>query len=359
MLCTGSHHRQQSIEVVAFYHKCGSAAGRGRAVTIETYLETIRFGAYGPGAPDMFDVWAGHSPNHILRRAADRFCVEASFWQLDRIVLTEQRIDPFLASRTAEHALAVPTNQVTFVVLFDGTLTYRDGEGEQLCETGDVVLLDFQRTYEFVTGPQHSTTISMDRGILEDDAGQLVIHGRMPRTPETRMFADFVRTLVTQLPNMATASAIPAATILRRMILLALRRGHPPVEAPRTQTERARALAYIEAQAPGTLDVAAMSDALNLTRATLYRLFKTDGGVLAYDRRRRLRLLHRSLCEERADVPLGSLGARFGFLDLSNLSRQFKAQFGLSMSEVRRHLLPRLRAEGSIERYREAIARFE
>lgn len=332
----------------------------GCQVVIDKPLETIRFGAHGPGARDNFGEWAGHSANHSLRRAGKgRFCAAGSFWQLDRIVLTEQQIDPFAAERTAERRLAVPTNQVSFVVLFDGSLHYRGSDGEQHCEAGDAVLLDFRRTYAFSISRQHSTILSMDRGILEDDIGPLDIHGRMPRTAETRMLVDFVATLVRQLPEMATSSAIPAETILHRLLILALRRGHPPRHSFESRTDRARALAYIDQQSPGMLDVAVMSETLNLTRATLYRLFKSDGGVLSYDRRRRLRLLHRNLCEERSNVALGELGCRFGFFDLSNLSRQFKAQFGLSMSDVRKHLLPRSSGEGSIAHYRRAIVRFE
>lgn len=326
----------------------------------EERLVTNRFGAGGQGSPDDFERWARHSPNHSLRRDdAAPFRIESCFWQLDPIVMTEQRIDPFVAQRTAERIATVPTRQVTFVVLFEGDLAYRDDDGVQSCAAGDVVLLDFQRSYGFTTGRQHSATISMERGILEDEVGPLAIHGRMPRTAETRMLLDFVRILVRQLPEMAVTSAVPTAIVLRRLIVLALKRGALPVDAPRTQGDRARALAYIDDHPPGTLDVAAMSDALGLTRATLYRLFKADGGVLSYDRRRRLRLLHRSLCEEKADVPLGELGARFGFFDLSNLSRQFKAQFGLSMSQVRLHMVTRYTETGSIGRYREAIARFE
>lgn len=323
-------------------------------------LETVRFGAYGPGAPDNYDEWAGHSPNHVLRRATDRtFRVEAQFWQLDRLIMTEQRIDPFTATRDAGRLRAAPTYQVTFVVLFDGGIDYIHDGRTQHCAAGDIMLLDFQRPYDVAAGRQHSTTISMNRGILEDEIGPLSIHGRMPDTAETRMLADFVRTLVRQLPDMAASSAIPTATILHRLILLALRRGHPTVDPPRLQADRARALAYIDAHPPGTLDIAVMSEALNLTRPTLYRLFHADGGVQSYDRRRRLRLLHRSLCEERPVVPLGELGARFGFFDPSNLSRLFKAQFGLSMSDVRMHLQPRSGGRGTIGLYRKAIARFE
>lgn len=119
----------------------------------------------------------------------------------------------------------------------------------------------------------------MDGGILDDDGGPLALHGRRPRTADTRMLADIVRTLVRQLPDVAVESAAPAATILRRLILLAPRGPQEVVDA-RLQADRG-ALADIKQQPAGRLDVAAMIDDLSLMRTTLYRLFKADGCVCA------------------------------------------------------------------------------
>lgn len=81
-----------------------------------------------------------------------------------------------------------------------------------------------------------------------------------------------------------------------------------------------------------------MTQALGVSRAQLYRLFKADGGVRRYDQNRRFGLLHQALIEAPHDTPIGVLGARFGFFDLSALSRLFRRRYGHSMSAVRAHL---------------------
>ena len=75
-----------------------------------------------------------------------------------------------------------------------------------------------------------------------------------------------------------------------------------------------------------------------MTRSSLYRLFKGDGGLLAFDRRRRLRLLHRAIADPADRRSFGELGFQLGFADAAHLARLFRQAFGYSMSELRDQL---------------------
>lgn len=323
-------------------------------------IETVRFGAWGPAAPDCFDQWSQHSRNHVLSRSGTHFRAEASFWVLAGMVIAEQWLDAFAGARTRDRLATAPTDQVTFVIVLEGAMTYCTDEATPVASeavVGDVVLLDLRRPYTFQVTRGRTIVISLDRGALEEEAGPLSLAGLMPRAPEVGMTVDFASALARRLPGMVEASAAPMASALRRLMVAAVRRGHAAVTTG-WRAERAAALAYMETRPPGSLDVEEMTLALNVTRATLYRSFRSDGGVLAYDRRRRLRLLHRALTEPDTGQTLSELGLRFGFFDVSNLSRQFRAQFGLSMSDVRRHLKPVDGPIGAPSRYRAAVEQF-
>jgi AraC-like DNA-binding protein len=97
----------------------------------------------------------------------------------------------------------------------------------------------------------------------------------------------------------------------------------------------ASAKAYVAAQPPGTLSVAGITAALGISRSVVYRLFEREGGLLAYDRMRRLRAAHRAMSNPLNTSTLVELAARYGFRDQAALLRSFRKAFGSSPSELR------------------------
>ncbi len=84
------------------------------------------------------------------------------------------------------------------------------------------------------------------------------------------------------------------------------------------------------------LDPASLTETFHCSRATLYRLFREDGGVLAYMRDRRLdRCLDELLDPGLADAPVGETATRWGFESPSHFHRLFTARFGVTPSAVK------------------------
>lgn len=298
---------------------------------------TASYGDDAPDAPDNFDEYFTFTNLFRFSRAGPPpFRARGSFWTIGDLVVTEHRMGAVHAQRGSGELVSAPADHLTMMTLFDGTLTHI-AKDRVTATAGDVLLIDYARPFDYRTDGHSGATVSMPRAMIEDRLGAIGTHGLLPATAETRLFAGFLKTLVRQLPALSQESAAPIAAVTLRLILTAL---GPEAALPVPGSVRARAHAYLDAQPPGSADVARMASALGLSRSKLYRLFGADGGVRAYDRRRRLRLLHLALLEEPRDTPLGTLGARFGFMDLSSLARQFRAQFGHSMSEVRDHLPP-------------------
>lgn len=84
------------------------------------------------------------------------------------------------------------------------------------------------------------------------------------------------------------------------------------------------------------LDSTRLCEVFNCSRATLYRLFRDEGGVARYISERRLdRALDDLLDAEAADLTICETASRWGFDNPSHFHRRFTARFGVPPSAVR------------------------
>lgn len=77
-----------------------------------------------------------------------------------------------------------------------------------------------------------------------------------------------------------------------------------------------------------------MAAALHVSRATLYRRFEAEGGIVHYIRQRRLLRAHPLPAGNAQRVFPKRLADELGFNCAAQFSRSFRAQFGYSPSEV-------------------------
>lgn len=304
-------------------------------------IATHRFDSALLPAAEQFDAWARFTVNSRVTRpgpATAPFFAEAAFWNLNGMVVSRQALDPMTMTRDAEYLRASVADHFLIVIPIEGDSRFTAEDLDQTVAPGDVLVVDLNRLGACATGPQTSVGISLSRPFLEERAGLVGAHGVLPPTPETRLFASFMQTLTEQLPAASSASVEPLSRIVRDLLANAINVAAPGGASPSGVSARVRAKAYIERQPPGALDAQAMQQALGMTRSSLYRLFKGDGGLLAYDRRRRLRLLHRAIADPLDHRSFGELGYAMGFPDPAHLARLFRQAFGYSMSELRDEL---------------------
>ena len=209
---------------------------------------------------------------------------------------------------------------------------------------------------------QRTIAVSIASGFLEAATGRVEGNGRLQRSAETRLFAAFLSSLVLQLPFTPPTDVVSLSRILRDLLANAVLSGGPaePAAGGLTPGLMSRARTYIDSQPPGTLDLARMLDALGATRSTVYRLFRDEGGVAAYDRRRRLRLVHRAVADPLDQRSLAEIGFDHGFEDAPHLARRFRQAFGYSMSALRSQVArkaPAMAAEGqsAADHYRDLV----
>ncbi|WEK57444.1 MAG: helix-turn-helix transcriptional regulator [Candidatus Brevundimonas phytovorans] len=79
----------------------------------------------------------------------------------------------------------------------------------------------------------------------------------------------------------------------------------------------------------------AVAKAAGVSRASLYRAFDEDGGVTRYIQDRRLHHARRALRQRSGPAPtIADIAYAYGFASASHFSRQFRARFGYSPSDV-------------------------
>jgi len=294
------------------------------------------------------------------RRSSGPFHAYARFWQLGTMVISEQWIDAVTFDRTPAHVAAHGSDHYSFVVLNEGECTFHCPEGERTMGPGRVSRSDFMMPERVDTTVQHSISIQIARPVLDAVVPPVAELGPLPDSPEIQLFISFCRTLVATLPTMKTSNALRMAGIVRDLLAAALNNLPPRIDNLPDNRIRERVIRYIAAQPMGSVNVAALCQRFHLTRSSLFRAFRRDGGVLAYDRRRRLHSLHQALTNPKERRSLAELGFVHGFEDKAHLSRLFRKTFGYSASELRDHPVIAQRREpqrGTVqERYRSSVA---
>jgi AraC-like DNA-binding protein len=341
-------------------------------------------GDAAPGAPDppdliptfVFDVahlpeeqqfsaWAAHVANSRTSRpqSAGPFQARAQFWQMEPLLISEQHMDAFAFERDEAMVRAAPSDRYQLVVVLKGRLCFPRATGDLFCDARGAVFTDLTRPEHVRADPAHTITIHCARWFLDEAISPRDAQGPLPRTPAVEVLVDFVAALVRQLPSMRTRSALPMARVVRDLIAAALA-DHPPLPGPGVDARspvRQRVRAWLDEQPPGAVSLPRMCQTLGMSRSTLNRAFKPEGGVLAYDRRRRLRALHARLSDPGEMRSVAELGYAFGFADKARLSRVFRDAFGYPPSELRRQAaavsLPIVDTGDLAQTYKAALSR--
>ncbi len=289
---------------------------------------------------EQLPAFAAYSPNSRMDRIVEGpFRIQSTMWPLDEMILSQNWLDPLVATRDDRKVKARPADHYMAFIPLSGTMDSVIGGIRATCGPGQILVNDFSQPSVTISSGAAVLVLAVSRAFLDGATGGVHAHGILPSTGETRILIDFLQSLTTRLPQTRMGSVPTVSRIVRDLLAMAIRAGGAPAASPpRSTGVRARVRRHIAALPPGEIDVPALMKDLGLSRSTLFRAFRQDGGVLCYDRQRRLRMLHRLLVEEARDArSIAELGLDCGFRDMPALSRQFRAQFGYTMSDLRRH----------------------
>ncbi len=164
-------------------------------------------------------------------------------------------------------------------------------------------------------------------------------HGTVLSGGAAGLFADYLEALERRMPTLRSEDLAGIARVTvdlfavgLRPTLEAMHRAHPAINM--TLLQRFRRHVEQNLRDPN-LTPEAIAVSLLISRARLYNLLETFGGVAAYVRTRRLARAHARLCDPGPPVPIKEIAFQVGFASETQFSRAFRGQYGCSPTEAR------------------------
>jgi len=178
-------------------------------------------------------------------------------------------------------------------------------------------------------------TIALQRDRLDNATGSL--HGAVLRGdhPLGQLLGGHLQRLLLTLPGLTLANAASTVHITLSLLHTCLGLQCQALETTASDPLRARIIAFIESHvhAPD-LDARTLQQVFHLSRARLYRILQAEGGVAHVIARARTDAAFRDI-RSRPEQPLLKVAERWGFSNLRQFQRAFRARFGFSPGTLR------------------------
>jgi AraC-like DNA-binding protein len=211
------------------------------------------------------------------------------------------------------------------------------GQTATYIDQQSIHLIDFSRCYRTVTGAVRTKGVMIPHAAVGYDPSRHDPYYSLPAlSPKARMLTAAFYALFDQLPSIDGSIASDLAMAFAGLVRSLLLSQRPALDqAAFTRVRFDSICAFIEQSLDATaLNAELLCKTFHLSRASLYRLFKTHHGVDSYIRDR---LLDRCFQELSAASPgrtrVREVAERWGFDNASHFHQRFKRRFGMTPSE--------------------------
>ena len=255
-------------------------------------------------------------------------------WRLDGMILYHRRLSDVAHRREAHHARTNGFTHFIATLLLEGEYDLDLGHGWRKLEPGEVFIADTLAPAYARMRNARIVTLSIARKRLAAVAGPVEpLHGVILRADEGQLYREFVVALLRSLPTMSHEATLAAAGVLTTLLGIAIDThgagfARAAVTIDGERIARLRRLADARLSDPD-FDAAALVREAGLSRATLYRLLSTEGGVATFLRDRRLEQVRRGLSDPANERPFSELVLAAGLPSVSHASRAFLERYGL------------------------------
>ncbi|MGW1671575.1 AraC-like ligand-binding domain-containing protein [Streptomyces sp. NPDC002324] len=284
-------------------------------------------------------------PLEVLPRACADFRASLRSAQLGPVQFSAITAEPHTVARTRRHIASDAPDffQVTLQLTGHGVLTQRDRQAQ--VGPGELVIYDTRSPFTYDLDQPHSGLVVMfPRPMLQLSERDLA---RVAATPVSchdglgLVVRPFLYELARQMEHLEERGTSRLADNVVGLIgtMLAEHAGGGPAvghDGPGLLTQRI--LIYMEQRLadPG-LSPERIAAAHRISRRYLYKLLAAQGHTVSgWIREHRLVRCRRDLTDPALDhLPVGAIGARWGFTDPAHFSHAFKASYGMSPREAR------------------------
>jgi AraC-like DNA-binding protein len=301
-----------------------------------------------PGNAQEFDLWRfGMSPLFAMeprdRRGRASFAVEATSYQFADVALSLGTSSAAVFKRTSQTIARSGLDNICLVVhLIGGCSLEIEGRSIEV-HPGDVFIVDLTR-HSSIRAPDYaSLSIVLPRALVAPLLPNLdSLHGLvLPRSsPFNTMLVSHLQTLFAEVPALGLQEVSAAASGTAALVASLLGASANGRDATRQAASIASLQALrrvVEANlADPDLGPEFLCQQLGMSRATLYRLFESLGGVRRYIQQRRLTRAYQTITDPtHAGERVSTIAARYGFSSDSVFSRAFREAYGMSPTDLR------------------------
>jgi AraC-like DNA-binding protein len=311
---------------------------------LDTPIPTVHFDTSDLPENERFDAWcsAVHAHRAWLPGGADptQFAALVDAWTLGEVVLTHSRLPAICLARTPEMARADSQDWIILAFQLKGTTVFTLDHGDRVRTVGpgEIIAFDMTRDFKSEASAHEVITCAISRRAMLHAAQEIPPHhGRLMEGGWGRLLADYLLSLVRQLPEMAAADAPELGRTLVQLVAAGLKAASDtPLPSRPVVDVRHRAETYIEQNLTSpTLGPLEICKTLGISKARLYRAFMHSKGVTAYIRKRRLEAIHVLLNDPRDTRSIGEIAYQYGFVSEAHFSRAFRQKFGFSPRQAR------------------------
>lgn len=281
---------------------------------------------------------AGYS---LTPRRPGPFAARARVWRVGALVISHGTIDPVRYERTAARIHQDSADHVVVNILYKGGYRLDRGEGAVRVRRGAISVVDLRQPWRADYDRREIVAISIPRGLIlprlmgSDPHGFVGDDGLVPLLHAT------TRAVLSALPVTPVGEADAMQAMLIDLIAHALTAGLRDPRHARPGTPLAlRVEAYVDARLAMPLDVAAIAEAMKVSRSALYRALADVGGVHQLVRRRRLRRARAMLADPASNHSVAGIAAAVGFAEPAHFQRAFKREYGVPPGAYRDSLKP-------------------
>lgn len=267
-----------------------------------------------------------------------RFTLSTRTYQTPRAILMRSQGTAFIMTRGPALVARSP-DQLLIYLEIEGSCD-NDWAGQRgRVEAGDIQIVDYARPFHSVTTDYSNLIVILSRDSVPAALLSLEPHGLVfPRgSGGAGLIGAAIRALFAQADDLTVSEAEAAIEGIVALTTAFARAKRAAVEVHHVKSRRKAVLDYIDAHLGNAeLGPDEIADRTHVSRASLYRLLATEGGIRAVLLQRRLdQALRLLLADNKDEQSLTDVASRCGFGGASQFSRAFRARFGLPPRQYR------------------------
>ena len=311
-------------------------------------LDVIKFNSQSLEPDYVFDFWReGIKPLFLSEMKEDHDVrhIHHKMVKLDQIIVAKGGFSSQFFVRNRKHLLRHDDSDHIVMQWYEkGSCHARNGGRDFIQSSKHIVMMDLgYESFSSTIAPfSEVITITIPRELLQEYWGSInnLAGLSLPvNSTRGRLLKNFMTSLCEEVETIKPADASTVARATTHMVSSMFQRELEQIDAAEEIIEAELKLLikdFIAANLRNPkLSIEMLINKFNCSRATLYRLFQTYGGVTRYINQLRLQRCYKHLIYSNAKrSQIIEIAQYWGFNNRQKFTRQFKQHFGVSPSDV-------------------------